>query len=333
VLGNDSDANGDTLSAIKVSDPSHGTITNWNANGSFTYTPTAGYSGTDAFTYKANDGTADSSTVTVNITVVATTPGAVTSAFMYDGDGNRVKKTEGGETTLYVNRYYEKNLTTGEVTTHYFLGDKEIAYKNNAGIRYVHQDHLGGTSVTTDTTGATVGTIKYFPFGATRSTTGTLDTGKKFTGQRLDETGLYFYNARYYDANIGRFISADTVISDYKNPQTLNRYTYCLDNPLKYTDPTGHADKREVKWYGYDIRLDYWSARDLIFWLKMAAAGCGAATFFLGRFFPVGAAITALSGFAYISLALTLERANERYRSGVHYKQSWAGVVWGIESR
>jgi len=79
----------------------------------------------------------------------------------------------------------------------------------------------------------------------------TIPTDKQFTGQRLDTTGLYYYNARYYDPAIGRFISADTVVQDLNNPQCLNRYSYCINNPLKYTDPTGHLFgwlKKAVKW-------------------------------------------------------------------------------------
>jgi hypothetical protein len=53
VLSNDTDADGDTLTAVKVTDPSHGSVT-LNSNGSFTYTPTASYTGSDSFTYKAN---------------------------------------------------------------------------------------------------------------------------------------------------------------------------------------------------------------------------------------------------------------------------------------
>jgi len=64
-------------------------------------------------------------------------------------------------------------------------------------------------------------------------------TDKKFTGQRLDGTGLYYYGARYYDPSIGRFISPDVYVQNFTNPQTLNRYTYALNNPLRYTDPTG----------------------------------------------------------------------------------------------
>ncbi len=70
VLGNDTDADSDPLTAVLVSDVSHGTL-NLASDGGFTYTPTGGYSGPDSFTYKANDGTADSNTVTVSLTVTA----------------------------------------------------------------------------------------------------------------------------------------------------------------------------------------------------------------------------------------------------------------------
>ncbi len=68
VLINDSDTEGDVLSAILVSGPTHGTLT-LNANGSFTYTPNANYNGTDSFSYKANDGVANSNVATVSLTI------------------------------------------------------------------------------------------------------------------------------------------------------------------------------------------------------------------------------------------------------------------------
>ena len=78
VLGNDTDADGDSLTAVQVGAPSHGNVV-LNANGSFTYTPAGGYSGTDSFTYRSNDGAAASNTATVSITVIAvnTSPLAV----------------------------------------------------------------------------------------------------------------------------------------------------------------------------------------------------------------------------------------------------------------
>src|SRR5207249_2166343 len=69
VLANDSDVDGDTLTAILVTGPSHGTAT-LNSNGSFTYTPATNYNGPDSFTYMANDGMANSNIATVSITVI-----------------------------------------------------------------------------------------------------------------------------------------------------------------------------------------------------------------------------------------------------------------------
>jgi RHS repeat-associated protein len=173
------------------------------------------------------------------------------ATFVYDGDGNRVKKTEGGQTILYINQYYEKNITTGVVTTSYYLGGQLVATREGTTLRYVHQDNLNSTSTMTDTNGAQIGTtLKYVPFGDLRS--GSVPTDKKFTGQRLDSTGLYYYNARYYDPAIGRFISPDSTGQKLNDPQTLNRYSYCENNPLRYTDPTGHWNWEKF-WAGVAI--------------------------------------------------------------------------------
>ena len=79
VLANDTDVDGDALTAILVSGPAHGTLT-LNADGSFTYTPAANYNGPDSFTYKANDGQADSNVATVSITVGAVNDAPVANA-------------------------------------------------------------------------------------------------------------------------------------------------------------------------------------------------------------------------------------------------------------
>ena len=80
VLGNDTDANGDALTAVNASTPSHGALT-LNANGSFTYTPVTGYTGDDTFTYQANDGALTSSAATVTIHVIDSAPPGVPSSF------------------------------------------------------------------------------------------------------------------------------------------------------------------------------------------------------------------------------------------------------------
>jgi formylglycine-generating enzyme required for sulfatase activity len=74
VLGNDSDADGDVLTAVLVTAPAHGTL-NLSANGAFSYTPASGYVGPDSFTYRANDGTASSASATVTLTVRAVSTG------------------------------------------------------------------------------------------------------------------------------------------------------------------------------------------------------------------------------------------------------------------
>jgi RHS repeat-associated protein len=199
------------------------------------------------------------------------------ASFGYDGDGGRVKKTEAGETVHYPHRYYEKNSTTGVGTKYYYLGDLLISIRRGTAWENVHHDHLGGTTVTTNGMGGEKSRTTYYPFGATRSSTGTAESDRKYTGQRLDQSGLYFYNARYYDAGLGRFVSPDTrahtgpapsgfallelavsqadaqqvvergVRSGFMSratadvsPQELNRYSYATNNPLRYTDPDGH---------------------------------------------------------------------------------------------
>jgi len=107
--------------------------------------------------------------------------------------------------------------------------------------------------VITDQNGNRKEQMEYFPFGTYRAfgiPTGTYDFDANFpdvfytfTGQEEDdELGLYNFKARLYDPVIGRFISADTIVPNPENPQSLNRYSYCLNNPLRYIDPTGNQE-------------------------------------------------------------------------------------------
>ena len=82
--------------------------------------------------------------------------------------------------------------------------------------------------------------IRYYPWETTRYTSGTSPTTFQYTGQRVESSlGLLFYNARWYDPSLGRFLQADTIVPG--GVQGLDRYAYVGNNPLKYINPTGHG--------------------------------------------------------------------------------------------
>jgi RHS repeat-associated protein len=111
-------------------------------------------------------------------------------------------------------------------------------------VTFLLGDHLGSTALAANgTTGALISEQRYKPWGEKRYPDGasTLPTRHRFTGQIEDvEVGLYFYNARSYSPALGRFISADTIVPSPSDPQSLNRFSYGLNNPVKYQDPSGH---------------------------------------------------------------------------------------------
>ncbi len=123
------------------------------------------------------------------------------------------------------------------------------------------EDHLGSVDVILDEDGNITKRQDYLPFGKERLTAPEASTHQEdygFTGKELDEeTDLMYYGARYYDPNIGRFASLDPLVLGESskafsyalaNPQELNGYTYVMNNPLKYVDPTGE--------WGRDVHYD-----------------------------------------------------------------------------
>jgi RHS repeat-associated protein len=107
---------------------------------------------------------------------------------------------------------------------------------------YLFSDHLASSSVSYRADGQQTISQRYYAWGTIRpGPDNALPTDYTFTGQKLDEsTGLMYYGARYYDPALGRFVSADPIVPEPGNPQDLNRYAYVRNNPLKYTDPSGH---------------------------------------------------------------------------------------------
>ena len=128
------------------------------------------------------------------------------------------------------------------VTKYYTFGRQKVAMRRGDEVYYLHGDHLGSTSLTTDSAGAVVSEVRYHPYGQERWANGEAVTDFGFTSQRNEAGfGLMDYNARYYSPLLGRFVSPDTIVPDPSNGRGLNRYRYVRNNPLKYTDPSGHC--------------------------------------------------------------------------------------------
>ena len=191
---------------------------------------------------------------------LAITQGASTLTFTYDTEHGRIKQVAPDGTTLYIND------TSAGLKSEKFIGASSTRWVNyvyaGGGIaavvnvdsvagtttRYFHKDHLGSTAVITDESGNLVERLAYDSWGKRRNTNGADDptnsltslTTRGFTGhEHLQAVALVHMNGRVYDPLLGRFLSADPHIQDAGNTQSLNRYSYVLNNPLCYTDPNG----------------------------------------------------------------------------------------------
>jgi len=171
------------------------------------------------------------------------------TTFTYDGDGGRIKRTTPDDETIFIGSLYE--ITNGISKNHIFMGDTRIAtaISLEAETQFYHGDHLGSSADITDDEGKIVLHTEYMPYGETYIQEGDEDaTFYLYTGKLFDSsTGLYYYGARYYDPEIGRFTQADTIVPDPANPQAYNRYGYANNNPIRYNDPTGHSFWDKVK--------------------------------------------------------------------------------------
>ena len=138
-----------------------------------------------------------------------------------------------GVVTYYVSRTYQ--ITNGVVAKYY----GSYAMRSGSNLYYLLSDHLGSTSITLDANGGKIAELRYKAFGETRYTKNNTPTDYRYTGQlQQAEIGLYFYNARWYDPVLGRFVQADTIVSG--GIQGYDRYAYVGNNPINFNDPTGH---------------------------------------------------------------------------------------------
>jgi len=164
-------------------------------------------------------------------------------AYAYDANGGRVSRARAGVTTVYVAGAWEKDVQSGASTkTRAFITlqgrmiaqrERIVSPASDTTI-YLHGDHLGGVSIATSSSGAILSRQAFTPWGELRAGGGDItQTARDFTGQLKDDTGLLFYNARYYDPKLGRFASADSVAPQEEEPQRRNRYSDWLNNFLR----------------------------------------------------------------------------------------------------
>ena len=115
---------------------------------------------------------------------------------------------------------------------------------------------MGSTRLVTDAYGAVVASYKFKPYGETDSYSGTFSTNYQFTGKPVNaDVGLSYYGARWYDPEIGRFITQDPI----KNG--TNWYVYCDNNPIKYIDPSGLDSESSIGGLG-DSRSEGFNGLD-----------------------------------------------------------------------
>jgi RHS repeat-associated protein len=170
--------------------------------------------------------------------------GVVTATYVYNGDGERVLASTGiTSTTAFIGNYFEWDVDSGTMKKYYYAGAVRVAMREGTGEpKWLLGDHLGSTSVVYD--GVDVIRQGYMPWGERNFIDGAseLPTSFRFTGQReAAEVGLYFYNARWYDPSISRFVQADTIVPGTENPQAFDRFAYAFNNPVNLNDPSGHC--------------------------------------------------------------------------------------------
>ena len=228
----------------RTTGPTSGTTYGYDADNEMIAKTGAGY----AYDYNGNLTGRTEGATTASYTyddedrLIGVTSGAGLIAYAYDPFGRRIGKNVNGTITNYV--YDHQNILAeydggSNLKARYTQGiniDEPLAIKQGASTYYYHADGLGSVVNLTSTQGKSVQTYAYDSFGNV-TPTGSVSQPFAFTGREYDqETGLYYYRARYYDPKAGRFITKDPIGfegGDY------NLYVYVKNNSVNYTDPEG----------------------------------------------------------------------------------------------
>lgn len=175
--------------------------------------------------------------------------------YRYDAEGRRVRQDAAGGSLKY--SYYAKDgrvvwqrdePASKRISNIYFAGSAVAEYSRPIGstavtINYLHTDALGSPIAKTNASKVDFEPTKYEPFGLMLRPN---DDRVGFTGHVMDSaSGLTYMQQRYYDPQIGRFLSVDPVTADETTGDNFNRYWYANNNPYNFTDPDGRQSRRD----------------------------------------------------------------------------------------
>ncbi|MGO2129034.1 MAG: FG-GAP-like repeat-containing protein [Pseudoalteromonas prydzensis] len=177
--------------------------------------------------------------------------------------------------TLYLGNYEKITLPSGVVEHKFYVGNVVVTQRSNGtdDEYYLHKDNQGSTTSITDKNGHVVQQFVYEPWGKqyTVHNSGALasyqspSVSRGYTGHKMiNELGIIHMNGRIYDPTLGRFVQADPFVQAPLYSQSYNRYSYVINNPLSYTDPTGYffsglkkLGKKLNRWRRQSHRYDY----------------------------------------------------------------------------
>jgi RHS repeat-associated protein len=166
--------------------------------------------------------------------------GPTSASFVYDGLGRRQHKTISGTSTNFIydalNPVQELHAAAATDLLTGLAVDEYLARTDSSGARSPLSDALGSTIALTVASGAVEVQYTYAPFGVATTTGLPVGNAFQYTSRENDDTGLYYYRARYYRAAVRRFVSEDPLGFAAGDP---NLYAYTLNNPTRLTDPTG----------------------------------------------------------------------------------------------
>jgi RHS repeat-associated protein len=167
-----------------------------------------------------------------------------TASNLYDVANRRVKKVASGLTTNYIweggQVIAEYNGTTGALISEYvYAGSRMVAREQGGATRYFHQDRLS-TRMMTDASGNVAGTQDHLPFGEDALTGAGENEKHRFTSyERETESNFDYAINRQHHYATGRFMQVDPIGGDITDPQSLNRYSYVVNDSINFIDPLG----------------------------------------------------------------------------------------------